>query len=131
MQPDSEPNDSSLRELERRATYVRWMLTVILMAALVGDVFAFQAYAWSHKAALEVEATRSRVDVGVGVTRELVHLAAPKADHFVCPAHDGRPEVDMGVAFPCPNPDDGMCARWNDQTLTASAADARCKAGKL
>ena len=99
----------------------------LALTLLIASIAAAEA----HKARIETAAARDRVDVAVGVSREVLHLAAPKADHAVCPAHDGHPEVDLGVVFSCPNPDDGICAKWHDQTLTASAMQARCQAGKL
>jgi hypothetical protein len=51
----------------------------------------------------------------------------------VCPAKlsGAEHDLDLGPAGPCPNPDDGVCITWRGESITASAAEARCKAGKF
>lgn len=105
----------------------------VTMAATLG-IFAlcFVGMGELHKLHLDMQAAKDRVDVTTGAVRELTHAVNPKADHAICPAKDGRPEIDMGVPFECPNKDDGQCLKTpSGETLPVSVAGARCAAGKL
>jgi hypothetical protein len=102
--------------------------------ALVLGFTTVEGYSVSeaHKARLEQQATRDRIDTLIGVERDLLAAVNPKAKHAICPAKDGRPEVDMGAPFDCPNKDDGQCLKTpKGETLPVSVAGARCEAGKL
>ncbi len=57
----------------------------------------------------------------------------PESTHAVCRKEQSHADhdVDVGPVNACPNPDDGRCITWHGETITVSAADARCKAGKL
>lgn len=111
------------------------MLLNRIRDAALGVVLMLSALAAAeaHKARIEVAAARARTDVAIGLVRELSHLAAPKQDHAVCPAHDGHEEVDSGPVVPCVNPDrDGpQCVSIGGAVVTAAAWQARCQAGKL
>jgi hypothetical protein len=74
-----------------------------------------------------VDQLRPRVDNTTNAIVELRHAVAPKADHMVCPAHDGHPEVDLGIPVACGGDQVGQCVRG----LPVSEAAARCQAGKL
>jgi hypothetical protein len=105
----------------------------ITMAACLGIfALAFAGVGEVHKLHLDAQAIKDRVDVTTASVRELTHAVNPKADHAICPAKDGRPEIDMGVPFECPNKDDGQCLKTpSGETLPVSVAGARCQAGKL
>ena len=101
---------------------------LLALALLVSTASLYEA----HKGRLETAAARERTDVAVAAVRELTALAAPKAQHAICPTKDGHPEVDLGVPGPCPKPDDApWCVRWRDQVLTSAQVEVRCKAGSL
>lgn len=115
-------------------TYTNWSAraTALLTAALCA--LAIYATDEAHKARLDIESVKDRVDVTTGAVRELTHTINPKAEHFICPksASHKSDDVDLGVASPCPNADDGQCLKTpQGDIVPVSVAVARCQAGKL
>lgn len=78
-----------------------------------------------------VDALAVRLDRFAPASTAAPSSGAPQ--HRTCPAHDGKPEVDLGVEQPCPGkPDDGMCLKLpSGEWIPFSVAAARCQAGKL
>ena len=100
-----------------------------LLAAVLAAATGFCTFVGVevHKIRLDVEASWGRQEATTAAIRTLTHAVAPKADHYVCAAHDGHPEVDLGEPSPCPDPADGQCVKG----MPLSAAQSRCAAGKL
>lgn len=107
---------------DRVHTWVRTIAVLLLLP------IAVLATVEQHKTRLDVEANGAHIDLGTAAVHELRRAVAPKSDHAICPAHDGHPEVDLGVPVACPKAEDGMCVRGD---LPLSVAQSRCQAGKL
>lgn len=111
-----------------------WSARILAGAAVLAFPVLCLMAAEAHKARLDIEALKDRVDVTTSAVRDLTHTVNPKADHMVCPKSVSHlaDDIDLGAPFTCPNSDDGQCVKTpKGETLFVSVAGARCSAGKL
>lgn len=133
--PPLQPGETLLYASELKSA-TNWSGVACALIGLVILTLAILMDTELHKARLDLESVKDRIDVTTGSVRDLAHAINPKVDHAICPAQVSHldHEVDLGEAFPCPNPDvqGPLCVKTTaGEIITAEAFKTRCAAGKL
>jgi hypothetical protein len=121
----------AVSRVEARRASITWTQALRVGAIIVALAAVLLGARELHLTRVAVEELPAKVD-GVSGRLDAMMNTAGKSPHASCPAHDGKPAVDLGQPFDCANKDDGQCVKTpSGESLTIGVAEFRCKAGRL